>query len=160
MVAKMKAKFMPKDYHISLFRKLQNLRQKGMTVKEYIEEFYKLNIRTGQREKDEEKVYRYINGPRYEIQDEISMMSIRAVEDAYQFALKAEEKLARKQASEVEVESQSRTKARELPMIRHKNPKMRLRNHIVTRKEEEVLEEDNMVGEVLLEEEEEAEEEK
>jgi hypothetical protein len=45
MVAKLKAKFMPKYYQINLFRKLQNLRQKGMTVKEYTEEFYKLNIR-------------------------------------------------------------------------------------------------------------------
>jgi hypothetical protein len=98
MVAKLKAKFMPKYYQINLFRKLQNLRQKGMTVKEYTEEFYKLNIRTGQREKDEEKVSRYINGLRYEIQDEINMMSVRTVEDAYQFALKAEEKLTRKQS--------------------------------------------------------------
>ena len=40
MVAKLKAKFIPKDYQINLFRKLQNLRQKGMTVKEYIEDFY------------------------------------------------------------------------------------------------------------------------
>jgi hypothetical protein len=38
-----------------------------MTVKEYTKEFYKMNIRTGQREKDEENVARYINGPRYEI---------------------------------------------------------------------------------------------
>ena len=67
MVAKMKVKFMPKDYQINLFKKLQNLRQKGMTVKEYTEEFYKLNIRTGQREKDEEKISRYINGLKYEI---------------------------------------------------------------------------------------------
>jgi hypothetical protein len=98
MVAKLKAKFIPKDYQINLFRKLQNLRQKGMTVKEYTEEFYRLNIRTGQRERDEEKVARYINGLRYEIQDELNMMSVRTVEDAYQFALKAEEKLARKQS--------------------------------------------------------------
>ena len=35
MVAKLKAKFMPKDYPINLFRKLQNLRQKGMIVKAY-----------------------------------------------------------------------------------------------------------------------------
>jgi hypothetical protein len=97
MVAKMKAKFMPKYYQINLFRKLQNLRQKGVTFKEYTENFYKMNIRTRQREKDEEKVARYINGPRYEIQDEINMMSVRTVEDAYQFSLKAEEKLARKQ---------------------------------------------------------------
>jgi hypothetical protein len=53
VVAKIKAKFMLKYYQINLFRKLHNLRQKGMTVKEYTKEFYKLNIRTGQREKDE-----------------------------------------------------------------------------------------------------------
>jgi hypothetical protein len=67
-----------------------------MTVKEYTEDFYRLNIRNGQRERDEEKVARYINGLRYKIQDELSMMSVRTVEDAYQFSLKAEEKLARK----------------------------------------------------------------
>jgi hypothetical protein len=98
MVAKLKAKFIPKDYHINMFRRLQNLRQKRMIVKEYTEEFYKLNIRTGQREKDEEKFTRYINGLRYEIQDEINMMTVRIIEDDYQIALKAEEKLARKQS--------------------------------------------------------------
>jgi hypothetical protein len=56
MVAKLKAKFIPKDYQINLFRRLQNLRQKGLTVKEYTEEFYRLNIRVGHRESDEEKV--------------------------------------------------------------------------------------------------------
>jgi hypothetical protein len=54
-----------------------------MTVKEYTEEFYRLNIRTGQREKDDEIFFRYINSLRYEIQDEISMMTVRIVEDAY-----------------------------------------------------------------------------
>jgi hypothetical protein len=54
-----------------------------MTVKEYTEEFYRLNIRTRQREKDDEKFSRYINGLRYEIQDEISMMTVRTMEDAY-----------------------------------------------------------------------------
>ena len=46
-------------------------------------------------------------------------------------------------------------------MIRHKSPRLRLKNHMVTRKEEEVLEGDSMVEETLfLEEEEEVEEEK
>ena len=67
-------------------------------MKEYIEEFYRMNIRTKHRESDEEKVSRYINGLRYEIQDEINMMTVMTVEDAYQIALKAEEKLARNQS--------------------------------------------------------------
>jgi hypothetical protein len=37
MIAKMKAKFIPRDYQITLFRRMQNLRQKLMTVKEYTE---------------------------------------------------------------------------------------------------------------------------
>ena len=38
-----------------------------------------------------------MNGLRYDIQDELSMVTIRVVEDAYQMALKEEEKLSRKQ---------------------------------------------------------------
>jgi hypothetical protein len=38
-----------------------------------------------------------MNGLRYEIQDETSMMNLRNVEDAYQMDLKYEEKLSRKQ---------------------------------------------------------------
>jgi hypothetical protein len=67
-----------------------------MTVKEYTKEFYKLNIREGHRESDDENFSRYMNGLRYDIQDDMSMTTIRTVEDAYQMALKAEEKLSRK----------------------------------------------------------------
>jgi hypothetical protein len=94
MVSKFKGKFMPKDYHLNLFRQLQNLRQKTMTVKEYIEEFYRLNIRFGHIEEDVEKVARYIYGLRYEIKP----FSLRTVEDAYQADLKVEDKLDRKQS--------------------------------------------------------------
>jgi hypothetical protein len=111
MIAKMKAKFIPRDYQISLFRRMQNLRQKLMTVKEYTEEFYRLNIRAGHRESNDEKVVRYMNGLRYEIQDEISMETIRTVEDAYQLALKAEEKLSRKQSQRGRGRSHPRGKA-------------------------------------------------
>jgi hypothetical protein len=45
MVAKMKTKFIPRDYQINLFRRMQNLRQKMMSVKDYTEEFYRINIR-------------------------------------------------------------------------------------------------------------------
>jgi hypothetical protein len=36
-------------------------------VKEYTEEFYILNIRERQKENEDEKTNRYINGMRYEI---------------------------------------------------------------------------------------------
>ena len=45
MLDKIKIQFMPKDYQSTLIRQLQNLRQKGMNVKEYIKDFFKLSIR-------------------------------------------------------------------------------------------------------------------
>jgi hypothetical protein len=111
MIAKMKAKFIPRDYQISLFRRMQNLRQKLMTVKEYTEEFYRLNIRAGHRESNDEKVARYMNGLRYEIQDELNLATIQTVEDAYQLALKAEEKLSRKQSQRGRGRSQPKGKS-------------------------------------------------
>jgi hypothetical protein len=76
MIVKMKAKFIPRDYQITLFRRMQNLRQKLMIVKEYTEEFYKLNIRVGHQERNDEKVARYMNGLRYDIQYQMSMVTI------------------------------------------------------------------------------------
>jgi hypothetical protein len=73
---------------------MQNLKQKGMTMKEYTKEFYRLNIRVSRHERDDEKVARYMNGLRYEIQDEMSMVTIRNVEDSYEIASKAEVKLS------------------------------------------------------------------
>eukprot|EP00253_Pinus_taeda_P012323 PITA_12323 len=67
-------------------------KMKGISVKEYTEEFYRLSIRKGHVEDDLEKVARYVNGLSYEIQDEISLLSLKTVEDAYQASLKAEEK--------------------------------------------------------------------
>jgi hypothetical protein len=67
------------------------LRHKSLSVNEYTEEFYRLNIRARQKENGDEKTSRYINGLRYEIQEEINMMSISKFEDAYQETLKDEE---------------------------------------------------------------------
>ena len=66
-------------------------------MKEYTEEFYRLKIRVGQKENEDEKTTKYINGLRYEIQEEINMISVSKFKDAYQAILKDEEKLARKQ---------------------------------------------------------------
>ena len=62
---------------------MQNLRQKLMSVKEYTKEFYKINIREGHWENDDEKTVKYMNGLWYDIQDEMIMMTIWSVEYAY-----------------------------------------------------------------------------
>ena len=48
MLFKIKSQSMPKDYQLNLFRHLQNLRHKGMIVKQYTEDFFKMSIRAGQ----------------------------------------------------------------------------------------------------------------
>lgn len=99
MVTKLKSKLLPQNYEINLFRKLQNLKQKEGSVEEYTDEFYQLSIRAGHVEEDVEQVSRYLNGLCMSIQDEIRMVNVHSVEEAYQFSLKVEEKLNRKQQS-------------------------------------------------------------
>eukprot|EP00253_Pinus_taeda_P007293 PITA_07293 len=53
----------------------------------------------GQIQDTDEKVGRYVNGLRMDIQNEISVLSPKTVEEAYQMVLKAEEKLMRKQSA-------------------------------------------------------------
>ena len=67
-----------------------------MTVREFTEEFYKMNIRSVHIEDTPEKVARYVNSLRFDIQDELSLLSLRSIEETYQIAMKAEEKLMRK----------------------------------------------------------------
>ena len=97
MLCKIKSHFMPKDYQLNLIRQLHNLRQKPMAVKEYTKEFFRLSIRAGHTQGGLERVARYINGLRYDIQDEINVLNLKIVEYAYQVNSKVEWKLLRKQ---------------------------------------------------------------
>lgn len=99
MVAKLKGRFLPRDYQITLHRQVQNLRQKGFTIKEYTEEFYRVNLQAGYTEDNIERTTRYVNGLRMEILDEISILSQNNTEEAYQRAIKLEEKITRRQNS-------------------------------------------------------------
>eukprot|EP00253_Pinus_taeda_P005901 PITA_05901 len=93
----MEGRFLPKDYQIALHRQVQNQRQKGMTVRKYTEEFYWGYLKAGYIEDTLEKTTRYVNGLRLEILDEISILFPKKIEEAYQSAMKAEEKITRKQ---------------------------------------------------------------
>ena len=47
MVDKLKKQFIPIDYEVDLFKKMQGLKQARRSVQEYTEEFYRLLIRDG-----------------------------------------------------------------------------------------------------------------
>ena len=98
MVEKMRAKFFPKYYQLILYRQVQNLRKILLTVREYTEEFYRVNPRSGYVEELAKKDARYVNGLRMDIQEEINMISPRTMEEAYQCSLRADEKIARKKS--------------------------------------------------------------
>ena len=66
-----------------------------LTVREYTKEFYKVNLRAGYVEESVEKAARYVIGIRMDMQEEISMISPRKMEEACQCALRAEEKIKR-----------------------------------------------------------------
>ena len=61
-----------------------------MTMREYTEEFYKINLRAGYIEDMVEKVARYLNGLKYDIQDELSLVNPTRIDEAYRYALREE----------------------------------------------------------------------
>ena len=67
-------------------------------MREYTKEFYKLNLMAAYVEESTEKAARYVNGLRMDIQEEIGMISPRTMEEEYQCALRAEEKITRKRS--------------------------------------------------------------
>ena len=62
MVDKLKKQFIPIDYELDLFKKMQGLKQVGKSVQEYMEEFHQLLIRSGHAEENKEKVVCYLSG--------------------------------------------------------------------------------------------------
>ena len=96
MVAKLKQKFIPIDYELDMLKKMQGLKQVGKSVQEYTKEFYQVLIRTSHAEDNKEKVAHYINKLRSSIQEELSLVQIMSIKEAYQFSLKVEEKLNKK----------------------------------------------------------------
>ena len=67
MITNMKGKFLPKYYQLSIYRQVNNHKQRLLKVREYMEEFYRVNLRAGYVEDTPEKTTKYINGLKLEI---------------------------------------------------------------------------------------------
>ena len=92
MEKKLREKFLPLDYAQTILCRFQNLKQNLSTVEELMNEFYQLSIRVDHQATNEQLAARYVNCLKFSIQDELSMHRVHNVEEAYQLALKAEEK--------------------------------------------------------------------
>ncbi|KAI9154471.1 hypothetical protein LWI28_026833 [Acer negundo] len=93
---KLDDKFLPIDYKQSLYSKFHHLRQKNeQSVADYTKEFYKYLNRVNSRETDGQLVRRYLSGLKHSIYHECSLHRLNSLEEAFQMALKAEEKLKR-----------------------------------------------------------------
>ena len=94
MKLKLDEKFLPLDYSQTLYRKFHKLQQRAdQSVADYTEQFYKLLSRVNLHESDDQLVARYVSGLKYNLNAELMMHSLHSLEEAYQMALKAEEKL-------------------------------------------------------------------
>ena len=99
MVSKVKQTYLPDDYEVQMHRRRQNLRQKDLDVQAYTEEFQKLCLRSKVVEDESIKLARYLNGLKWSIQEEMSLVNFKSIRQCYQMALKIEEKSKRKQDS-------------------------------------------------------------
>lgn len=78
---------------------MQGLKQGTIIVKEYTREFHRILITIGHVEETKEKVSRYINGLRPIIQEEITLVRVITMEDAYQIAYQIEDKMKKRYES-------------------------------------------------------------
>ncbi|XP_012842063.1 PREDICTED: uncharacterized protein LOC105962308 [Erythranthe guttata] len=90
----MDEKFLPLDYNQTLYQKFHLLRQRvDQSVASYTEEFYKLMSRIELYDSNDQLVARYVAGLKSSIRGELFLLCFNSLAEAYQMALKAEEKL-------------------------------------------------------------------
>ena len=83
MVDKLKRQFIHANYELNLLKEIKGLKQVGRSVQEYRKEFYQVLIRISNVKSDKEKIGCYRIGLRPIIQDEISLIQMNSIEEAY-----------------------------------------------------------------------------
>lgn len=125
MKLKLDEKFLPLDYSRALNQKFHQLHQQSdQSVIDYVEHFYKLLSCVNLHESDDQLVARYVNELKYSLKEELMMHSLHSLEEAYQMALKVEEKLKRSsyRKGESSKTAREKTKKGDLGSFDHPNP--------------------------------------
>ena len=96
MKDEIKKEFIPEDYENMVHKKLQNLKQWDLDVSTYTQEFHSFSLKERMYESEKQKLARYINGLKYSIQYELTLVSMDYVHKCFLLALKIEDKKKRK----------------------------------------------------------------
>ena len=74
--SRIKAQFMPVDYEVQSYKKMQNLKQRDLdAVSTYTKKFQRPGLNAKHHEDEAKKVASYLNGLKYRFQDEISILA-------------------------------------------------------------------------------------
>jgi len=92
----MHARFVPPSYRKELLLKLQRLHQGPMCVSEYFKELESQMFRVGIKETNKEKIKRFVNGLRRDIQDQVELYEYSTLQNVFTLALRIETHLKRK----------------------------------------------------------------
>ena len=71
------------DYELDLLKKMQGLKQTGRYVQEYTKDLYWVLIRTNHVEADKDKFSYYLNVLRPRIQEELILLWMATINEAY-----------------------------------------------------------------------------
>ena len=86
----MHLRFVPDYYRQELYLRLQSLRQGGMSVEDYVQEFEMLTIRCNVEEPQERAIARFITGLKFEIASVVELQTFQTLEEAINLACKVE----------------------------------------------------------------------
>jgi len=92
----MHARFFPPSYRKELLLKLQRLHQGSMCVSEYFKELEPQMFRARIKETNKEKMKRFVNGLRRDIQDQVELYEYSTLQNVFTLALWIETHLKRK----------------------------------------------------------------
>ena len=93
MKKELKRKYLPIDYKQEIYHKLHNLKQKELSVDEYMTAFDHLMMQGELVELEEQSIARYIGGLKCDIANMLQLQRYLSINDVCKLALKIEKQL-------------------------------------------------------------------